>query len=134
MASDSLADIVTLTILENSSVRGALKSGMFWEVSPYLDEFPNLAAIPQDMRTSASIEGKLYGNPFMKDVARNGVILRKAWLDKLGLPVPKTTDDLFNVAKAFTEQDPAVSNWRKSGGDKIVAEYEAAYKAVNGSK
>lgn len=106
LASDSLADIVTLTILENSSVRGALKSGMFWEVSPYLDEFPNLAAIPQDMRTSASIEGKLYGIPFMKDVARNGVILRKDWLDKLGLPVPKTTDDLFNVAKAFTEQDP----------------------------
>ncbi|WP_151737047.1 extracellular solute-binding protein ['Paenibacillus yunnanensis' Narsing Rao et al. 2020] len=106
LASDSLADIVTLTILENSSVRNALKAGVFWEVSPYLDEFPNLASISQDMRTSASIAGKLYGIPMQKDISRNGVIIRKDWLDKLGLAVPKTTDELMAVAKAFTEQDP----------------------------
>lgn len=106
LASDSLADIVTLTILDNSSVRNALKAGVFWEVSPYLDEFPNLAAISQDVRTSASIEGKLYGIPFQKQIARNGVVIRKDWLDKLGLAVPKTTDELMEVAKAFTEQDP----------------------------
>ncbi|MBB3108860.1 putative aldouronate transport system substrate-binding protein [Paenibacillus phyllosphaerae] len=106
LASNSLADIVTLTILDNSSVRSALKSGMFWDVGPFLDEFPNLKTISQDVRDSASIEGKLYGVPFQKAMARNGVIIRKDWLDKLGLPVPKTTDELMNVAKAFTEQDP----------------------------
>ncbi|MCM3782413.1 extracellular solute-binding protein [Neobacillus mesonae] len=106
LASDSLADIVTLSILENSSVRGALKAGMFWEVSPYLDEYPNLGSIPQEMRESASIEGKLYGIPLQKQLARNGVVIRKDWLDHLGLSIPKTTDELFEVAKAFTEQDP----------------------------
>jgi putative aldouronate transport system substrate-binding protein len=106
IASDSLADMVTITILENSSVRNALKSGMFWDVEKYLDEYPNLKAISKDMRTSASIEGKLYGIPFIKDVSRNGVVLRKDWLDKLGLAVPKTTDELMEVAKAFTENDP----------------------------
>jgi putative aldouronate transport system substrate-binding protein len=106
LASDSLADIVTLTILENSSVRNALKSGMFWNVEDYLDEFPNLKAISKDIRTSASIKGKLYGIPFQKDLARNGVIIRKDWLDKLGLAVPKTTEELMKVAKAFTEKDP----------------------------
>ncbi|MCM3782320.1 extracellular solute-binding protein [Neobacillus mesonae] len=106
LASDSMADIVSLTMLENSSVRNALKAGVFWEISSYLDEFPNLSAISQDMRNSASIEGKLYGIPMQKDVARNGVIIRKDWLDKLGLSVPKTTDELMEVAKAFTEQDP----------------------------
>lgn len=106
LASDSLADIVTISILDNSSVRNALKAGVFWEVGPYLDEFPNLAEISQDTRNSASIEGKLYGIPFQKDLARNGVIIRKDWLDKLGLKVPKTTGELMEVAKAFTEQDP----------------------------
>ncbi|RRJ67006.1 extracellular solute-binding protein [Paenibacillus oralis] len=106
LASDSLADIVSLTILENASVRNALKSGMFWEVEPYLNEFPNLAAISEEQRRAASIAGKLYGVPFLKDVARNGVVIRKDWLDKLGLEVPKTTDELMAVAKAFTEQDP----------------------------
>lgn len=106
LASNSLADIVTITILDNSSVRNALKAGVFWEVSPYLDEFPNLAKISQDTRTSASIEGKLYGVPFQKQLARNGVVIRKDWLDKLGLQVPKTTDELMEIAKAFTENDP----------------------------
>lgn len=106
LASDSLADIVTLTILENSSVRNALKSGMFWNVEDYLDEFPNLKAISKDIRVSASIEGKLYGIPFQKDLARNGVVIRKDWLDKVGLAVPKTTEELMEVAKAFTEKDP----------------------------
>lgn len=106
LASDSLADVVTLTILDNSAVRNALKSGMFWEVESYLDDYPNLAAISKDTRTSASIGGKLYGVPFQKDLARNGVVIRKDWLDKLGLAVPKTTDELMAVAKAFTEQDP----------------------------
>ncbi|GIN71861.1 sugar ABC transporter substrate-binding protein [Bacillus sp. J14TS2] len=106
LASDSLADIVTLTILENSSVRNALKSGMFWNVEDYLDEFPNLKEISQEIRESASIEGKLYGVPLQKDVARNGVVIRKDWLDNLDLSVPKTTDELMNIAKAFTDDDP----------------------------
>ncbi|MEW4368983.1 extracellular solute-binding protein [Paenibacillus kandeliae] len=106
LASDSLADIVTLTMLDNSSVRNSLKSGLFWDVEPYLKEFPNLAKISPETIKSASIGGKLYGIPFQKDLARNGVTIRKDWLDKLGLKVPKTTDELMEVAKAFTEKDP----------------------------
>ena len=33
-------------------------------------------------------------------------MFRQDWLDKLGLEAPKTTEDLYKVAKAFTEQDP----------------------------
>lgn len=106
LASGSLADIVTLPNLESSSIRNALKAGVFWEISHYMDEFPNLAAISKDLIRSASIEGNLYGVPLIREMARNGVIIRKDWLDNLGLDVPRTTDDLFEVAKAFTENDP----------------------------
>lgn len=34
------------------------------------------------------------------------VAIRQDWLDALGLPVPKTTEEFLAVAKAFTEQDP----------------------------
>lgn len=105
LASNTLTDVVGLG-LSNSAVRSALKSGLFWDVGPYLDEFDNLKKITSDLRRSASIEGKLYGVPTQIDVARNGVMIRKDWLDKLGLPVPKTTQELFEVAKAFTERDP----------------------------
>lgn len=34
------------------------------------------------------------------------VMIRQDWLDKLKLPMPKTTEEYLQVAKAFTEQDP----------------------------
>ena len=106
LASGNLADIVTLTILDNSSVRNALKAGMFWDIGPFVDEFDNLAEMTEDFRTSASIEGSLYGVPFQKPLARNGVILRGDWLDNLGLEAPTTVAELYEVARAFTEDDP----------------------------
>ncbi|MNW27623.1 Lipoprotein LipO precursor [compost metagenome] len=106
LASGQLADIVTLTMMTNSSVRNSLKSGLFWDVGPYLDEYENLSKIPQNVREAASIDGVLYGVPFQKNLARGGLVIRKDWLDKLGLEVPTTLDELYNVAKAFTEQDP----------------------------
>ena len=37
---------------------------------------------------------------------REGLVIRKDWLDKLGLAVPTTPEELFAVAQAFTKQDP----------------------------
>lgn len=37
---------------------------------------------------------------------REGLVIRKDWLDKLGLAVPTTPEELFAVAQAFTTQDP----------------------------
>ncbi|NYV65248.1 extracellular solute-binding protein [Bacillus sp. Gen3] len=106
LAAGELSDIVSLTMLTNSSVRNSLKSGMFWDVGKYLDDYDNLKLISEDVRTAASIDGKLYGVPFQKDLARSGLVIRKDWLDNLGLEVPTTLDELFEVARAFTEDDP----------------------------
>jgi putative aldouronate transport system substrate-binding protein len=35
-----------------------------------------------------------------------GTFIRKDWLDKVEMSVPKTTDDFYNVLKAFKEKDP----------------------------
>ena len=106
LASNSLADIVSLTMINSTSVRTAMTSGTFWEVEPYLKDYPNLAKIPTATLDSAKIDGQLYGVPFVKPGARYGVLVRQDWLDKLGLPVPHTIEDLTKVAEAFTTQDP----------------------------
>ncbi|SKA76131.1 ABC-type glycerol-3-phosphate transport system, substrate-binding protein [Caloramator quimbayensis] len=53
-------------------------------------------------------DGKLYRIP--TDIGGNGccmsTFVRKDWLDKLGLEVPKTVDDFIKVARAFTKNDP----------------------------
>lgn len=54
-----------------------------------------------------TFDGQQYGLPEPPPLPkREGFVVRKDWLDKLGLEVPKTPEDLFAVAKAFTEQDP----------------------------
>src|SRR3546814_8869937 len=37
---------------------------------------------------------------------RAAVIVRKDWLANLGLQMPETTEDLYDVARAFSEGDP----------------------------
>lgn len=57
---------------------------------------------------AATKDGKYYGLTNGMSYKDNGTMvwLRKDWLDKLGLEIPKTMDELEVVMKAFTEKDP----------------------------
>ena len=63
---------------------------------------------------SAKINGKLYGIPSVNNPydSANILFLRKDWLTKLNLQVPKTAADVAKIAAAFTNQDPD-SNGKK---------------------
>jgi len=39
-------------------------------------------------------------------VAMRNIFMRKDWLDKLGLPLPTTTEEFYQALKAFKEKDP----------------------------
>lgn len=60
-----------------------------------------------EMQKLAQINGKRY---ILQEKAglntRVGMFIRKDWLDKLHLQMPQTLDDLMNVMKAFTYNDP----------------------------
>ena len=52
-------------------------------------------------------DGKQWGFVEVANLPKRlGLVIRKDWLDKLGLKAPTTIDELFTVAKAFTEKDP----------------------------
>ncbi|MDR1753328.1 MAG: extracellular solute-binding protein [Eubacterium sp.] len=107
LASKSLAQIVSLTtVTDNAAIRMALLDGVFWDIEPYIADYPNLAKISKERIDAARIGGKLYGVPFQKPVARYGVLIRQDWLDNLGLPVPHTVEDLIKTSEAFTKDDP----------------------------
>ncbi len=54
-----------------------------------------------------TFNGQQYGLPEPPPIPkREGLVIRKDWLDKLGLQAPTTPEELLAVAKAFTEQDP----------------------------
>ncbi len=53
-------------------------------------------------------DGKNYGLPNLNNTheERAVVVYRKDWLDKVGMDVPETLDDLHDVLLAFTKEDP----------------------------
>jgi putative aldouronate transport system substrate-binding protein len=60
-----------------------------------------------DSRAFTTINGKSYGLASPGTIAKNeGILIRKDWLDRLGLSVPVTTEDYLTVMKAFTTRDP----------------------------
>lgn len=104
LAGGSMAKIITLPNLEDSAVVNALRSGMFWEIGPYLKAYPNLKNLDKTILKNISVDGKVYGIYRERPLARQGVVIRKDWLDNLGLDMPETADDIYQIAKAFTEQ------------------------------
>ncbi|RAU93561.1 extracellular solute-binding protein [Paenibacillus sp. YN15] len=89
-----------------TAIKNAIRSDMFWNIGPYLDHYPNLRALERFSAKLMTIDGKIYGLYNERPESRQGVIIRKDWLNALGLTEPKTLDELYRVLKAFTEQDP----------------------------
>jgi len=106
-ATGGLPDV---TYLKNQATfiqfKEAIRDNQFWEIGPYLGEFENLSKMKESVLNNTKVDGKLYSLYIGRPLARQGLIYRKDWADKLGLKAPETTEDLFAMAKAFTEQDP----------------------------
>jgi putative aldouronate transport system substrate-binding protein len=106
VASGELPMVILIGNNKDSNILSAVESGMFWEVGPYLKDYPFLAKMNKDVLNNVSVNGKIYGLFRERDIATQGITYRKDWLDNLGLQEPKTIDDLYNVLKAFTFNDP----------------------------
>ncbi|TBL80758.1 extracellular solute-binding protein [Paenibacillus thalictri] len=106
IAGGDLPKVLSVSDIRMPVISNAVKSGVFWELGPYLDAYPNLKRMESGILDGTKYGGKIYGIYRYRPLSREAVIIRKDWLDALGLPLPKTPEDLYNIAKAFTEQDP----------------------------
>ena len=65
---------------------------------------------PEWKKEITTDDGSIYVFPFLRTDDKLKVFLgptiRQDWLDKLGLSMPTTVDEWYNVLKAFKEQDP----------------------------
>lgn len=84
----------------------AVQDGLFWEIGPYLDQFPNLSRINSKIYDNITYDGKTYGIPRVRPMARRAYQYRADWLENLGLQEPKTVDEYYEMLKAFTFNDP----------------------------
>ncbi|MDQ6418432.1 extracellular solute-binding protein [Paenibacillus sp. LHD-117] len=83
--------------------------GILADLTPYLDQYPELQKRFSDTSWEAmKYNGKTIAVPGYDNVNGiiNGMFIRNDWLKKLNLEIPTTHEELFEVMKAFTEQDP----------------------------
>jgi putative aldouronate transport system substrate-binding protein len=106
LASGELPQVMLTNTGRAPNVINAVRAGAFWEIGPYLKQFPNLNKLNLKVLNGVSYDGKIYLLPRFRDSARHIIAYRKDWMKNLGLQEPKTLDELYNMAKAFTDQDP----------------------------
>lgn len=109
LASGNIPDIFFGCSLTDSDVM----SGVFLDLAPYLDSMPNVQKFfetyPDAKAICTTEDGKIYGIPSkiaLRAETYNTLFINKTWLDKLGLEIPTTTEEFYEVMKAFVEQDP----------------------------
>lgn len=95
----------------------ALQQGKIVDISQHLDKVPNLKKYLDEHEDIAKLvktdDGKIFGFPFVRGDAKlctsAGLIMRKDWLDELGLEVPETIDEWENVLRQFKEKKGAAA-------------------------
>ena len=105
-ATGTLPEVVGVGMDQMDQFKEAIRDDQFWEVGPYLDEYENLGKLKDTIVENTKVNGKVYGLYQGRPLSRQGIIYRKDWADNLGLSAPETTEEFYEMARAFTEDDP----------------------------
>ncbi|MFH5181610.1 extracellular solute-binding protein [Paenibacillus sp. TAB 01] len=107
LASGDMPDLMKVTDMSNPLMQQMVNQGLFWDLSPYLANYPHLTKYPKSVWDSTKIDGKNYVIPSVRPIeGANFLAVRKDWLEKLHLQMPSTTEELYEVWKAFANEDP----------------------------
>jgi len=120
IAANNVPDIFISPGFESKAIYDKwIKEGIVMPISDYSSKYPNVQKVLDTFSEYAKLSGgKHYGLPIIsrftdldslgenKVSNGHGIWIRQDWLNNLGLEKPKTYMDLYNVAKAFTENDP----------------------------
>ncbi|WP_282939315.1 extracellular solute-binding protein [Paenibacillus sp. RC67] len=106
LETNTLKQVTYVRQIDYNLVKNSIRSDMFWDIGPYLDYYPNLKTLSKDTLNETMLDGKYYGLYNERPSSRQGIMIRKDWLERLGLKEPTTMDELYQVIKAFTLDDP----------------------------
>lgn len=109
MANQEKYDIMRLT---KDQFFTLAEAGALEPLNGLLDQYgPNIkAGITEKTWEAATIDGKIYAIPQAGTGmdASASLVVRKDWLDELGLEIPTNRDELYEVLKAFKEEKDVI--------------------------
>ncbi|GIN70552.1 putative ABC transporter peptide-binding protein YtcQ [Bacillus sp. J14TS2] len=108
LASGELPELMLVPDPFTPVFRQAADQGAFWDLSPYIDDYPNIKnGIEEIAWDLTKMNGANYVIPRPRPAeGETFFIIRKDWLDRVDMEVPTNTDELYKVMKAFKEKDP----------------------------
>ncbi|WP_020617359.1 extracellular solute-binding protein [Paenibacillus daejeonensis] len=117
LATNNIPDIMGVEASEVAEFAG---TGMFVTISDYLDQMPNLqAAIEENPEINKLfIDGKLYSLPITEKFKIQGgktLLMRMDILEEVGMEVPTTFDELYEVLAAMKQAYPDSYPWTTRG-------------------
>lgn len=113
-AASNVPDV--MVVGKDANFISAAQSGLFWDLTDYLDDYDNLKTIPEITRLTASYNGTVYGVPRSRTLARSGLGYRLDWLNNKGLKEPTTLEEFENMLEAFTTGDPDMNGQHDTVG------------------
>lgn len=117
-AGKDMPDVFSVKALTNEMILDYGSKGAFITLNDYVNDpskAVNFSAIPKEdkdimLKAMTSADGNIYTLPAYEPETWNltpyRLYINETWLNKLGLKVPTTTDEYYEVLKAFVNQDP----------------------------
>lgn len=139
-ASGDLPDVFLKGALSVKEEMTYGEDGQLIELEGLIDQYaPNLKGIfeerPSVKKNITTPDGHIYALPAVNSGRNNSMFyLNKKWMDELGLEMPKTVDDLYEVLKAFKQRDPDCYPVSLMGTDqlcRLLASYGVLFNENN---
>ncbi|QHQ60890.1 extracellular solute-binding protein [Anaerocolumna sedimenticola] len=117
-AGKDMPDVFSVKALSNEMILDYGSKGAFIPLNDYVNDpskAVNFSAIPGEdkdimLKAMTSADGNIYTLPAYEPETWNltpyRLYINETWLNKLGLKIPATTDEYYEVLKAFVNQDP----------------------------
>ncbi len=109
MASGELPDLIYTWDFDQKYEKWA-NDGLILPLDEYIGNYPNLMANLNEsqinMARVGGSDGQLYAIPRAHTEATWGVIANQEWLDKLGVSMPTTQEEIYEYAKLVKTKDP----------------------------
>lgn len=107
VASGGMPDILIMENPMEPNFYKWAKQGAFLPLDSYIHQYETFKKIPEHALRAATVDGKLYQLPgYWTSTYTVTPMIRKDWLDNLGLTMPANYQELKEVALAFTRKDP----------------------------
>ena len=107
-----------------SDVKKLMENELILPFNEYWDDNSNISSLPKEWIQAFSFNGITWGIPSTYEERYMLRYIRGDWLDELGLNMPTSIDELYEVMLAFTIGDPDKDNKSNTVG--------AVYDGVNG--